>query len=215
MIPVVISVGDEPRQRVERPPGRTLRRVGLALLLFSIVGGVVWLAGYSPVGFERFSSADADRRIDFRDSGTYLVYEEYPGAATPSLPTPWEVRVRGRGGVRVKVTPAQAPGTVAAPDSYSSILHEGRALASFDVDDPGSYLVEIVPVRVAGGGQYAPAVPSILAVGDAASASWRGGPLGAAMYVLLPAAAGVACVEAARRARRRARTTAGAAQDVR
>jgi len=215
VIPVVLSVGDEPVERIERPPGRTWRRAGLALLALSIVGGVVWLASFSPLGFERFSSAEADRRIAFRDAGAYIVYEEYPGASTPSLPTPWEVRVRGRGGVRVTVTPAQLPGTVAAPDSYNSITHEGRALARFVLDEPGSYLVEIVPVRSATADEYVPPVPSTLAVAGAASATWRGGPVGAFVYLVVPAVAGVTALFAARRARRRADSTAIGAQAVR
>ena len=198
------------------PPGRTLRRLGLAALAVALAAAVVWAGGWSPLGFERFDLVDADRRLTLRDAGEYVVYEEGDGASAPGLPSPLQVLVEGTGGLpAAEVTPALAPGEVGAPDAYRTPWHEGRALARFRVEEGGTYRLVVVPLRDADPAEYGPEQAVTLAVGDARSASWAGGPWGVALVVGVPAGVGVALLVASRRARRAAAAPAGGVRRIR
>ena len=198
------------------PPGRGLRRLGLAALLVAVAAAVVWAGGWSPLGFQRFELADADRQLTLRQPGEYVLYEEGEGASAPALPSPVQVLVEGTDGLAAaEVVPAQAPGEVAAPDAYRTPWHEGRALARFRVDEPGTYRLVVLPLDDVDPAAYEPLPLGGLAVADARSTSWVGGPWGVAVLVGVPAGVAVALLLAGRRAGRSAGDPGGGPGRVR
>lgn len=204
MIPAPLAVGLDVRPRPPIPRTRVLTGAGIAALALAVVGAVVWAAGLSPLGYQRGDVFDTTRRMTFRQAGEYVVYEEFEGASEPSLPLPLEVIVRDERGRSLEVTTAQQPGERSAPDPYRTPWHEGRALARFEVDEPGSYLLEL---RFLTGerGRYRPFEQVTIAVGRQVSWDWFAGPWGLAVLSGVPAGIGLGLLGAGRLGRRRER----------
>lgn len=201
--PLTTPVDVRPRSGVDRH--RLLRWAGVVLLVLAVFGGVVWAGAYSPFGYQRFDVFDQGRVLDLRQGGTYTVYEEFDGASDVRLPTPVEVVVRREDGEVVAVTPAQAPGERAAPDAYDSRWHEGRALATFEVDDGGRYVVQVEFLEALPG-QYRAFERVTIAVARQPTFDWLAGPLGAVVLAGVPAALGVMALLVAWRGDRTAGT---------
>lgn len=186
-----------------RPDGRRRRRwLALVSLAAAVLGAVVWTAAYSPVGFQRFELAEADRILDFRDAGGYVVFEEHEGASEPALPSPLEVEVTGLDGGRAEVVDALAPAARGAPDAYDMLGREGRALARFTIDEPGSYRLRVAPRRLGAEGEFGRFQPTTLAVAPGASTGWLGSWWGAAVLAGLPATVAVVLLASTVRRRR-------------
>lgn len=149
-----------------------LRWVGIALIVVAAIGAVVWTAGYSPVGYQRFDAADGGRSLTFRQAGDYLVYEER--AAGGNLRD---------GGLSVVVQDEDG----APVDVHDT---EGRAIARFTLEEAGTYTVLV---------SGSAASDTTVAVAHARSATWLGTLAGLAALGLLPAAAGALALVLSRR----------------
>lgn len=176
----------EPSGRPIRP-GLTARVGGLALVVAAVFGAVVWVVGFSPLGFEQLGRGAA-RSLRFDSVGTYVVVEEVT-TETAVQPITESLVVQGPGSrVIIPVTPT-ASGTYLR---RSLPLVEVWELGRISVDVPGTYT--IYPVRsnltVATGGE--------LAVAGARSLGWAGSWLGLVAFAGLPLLAGVAVLVVAR-----------------
>jgi hypothetical protein len=140
---------------------------------------VLWVAALSPLGYPRFSVLDTDRSFTVHRAGTYVLFEEFAGATEPDLPSPIDVSIIGEDGRTVPLRYQQDPGERAAVDPYSMLGVEGRAIARFDIDEPGRYLVQVQARRPQSyePGDYRSGVPLSLAVGRDISTSWLGSPI--------------------------------------
>lgn len=208
MIPVPLAVPVDVRPRPARRPSRTLRWAAAIAAVLAVVGAVVWAGAYSPLGYERFDVFEGSRELTFRQGGTYVVHEEFDGASQPRLPTPIEVEVTDADGARVAVEPALEPGERGAPGAYDTPWHEGRALASFEVEHDGSYLVEVVFVP-GEAGRYRPFEQVTLAVGRQPALSWMAGWGGLAVLAGIPLLAVVGLLVASAVVDRRQARSAG------
>jgi hypothetical protein len=201
MIPAPLAVPVDVRPRPARQRSRTLAWAALVALVAAVVGAVVWAGAYAPFGYQRFDVFDATREMTFRSGGTYVVYEEFDGASQALLPTPIEIVVVDADGVPVPVTSLLDPGERAAPDAYDTPWHEGRAIARFEIDEGGTYVVQVafLPGET---GRFRPFEQVTLAVGRAPALSWMAGPLGALALAGVPLVVAVGLAVAARRADR-------------
>lgn len=180
MIPVVVSPPMSRERR--RPPSRWLARmVGLALVGAGLFGAVVWVAGYSPVGFERFDLAGGARTLRFDTPGEYILYEPRAEGVFPELGA---VSVSGPDGDLVTVRPPAGvnDGVVARSLPLFAAWEVGR----FSVVDPGSYTIAAMR---AGAGAAVPS--STVAVAPSRTATWVGGWFGLVALSILPLALGV------------------------
>lgn len=180
MIPVVVAPPTSPARR--RPPSRWLARgVGGALVAAGLFGAVVWVAGFSPVGFERFDLDGGAQTLTFDETGEYIVYEERGIGAFPELTS---LTVTGPDGRLVTVRPPAgvADGAVARTLPLLEVWEVGR----FSVADPGAYTVAALR---SGAGVAPPS--STVAVAPARTATWVGGWLGLVALALLPLTLGV------------------------
>jgi hypothetical protein len=184
---------------------------GAALLLIGVIGAIVWFGALSPFGFVRFSFASADfRTIDVSRSGTYLVFDERPGATDPDLPPRLSITLMDPSGRQVPVEDLVAPGTRAAPFGYHVPPNEGRAIARFTAPREGSYLLRVTPLASGGtnAADYRDAIPTQLAIGRELAWPWLRSPLGLLVLGVLPMLAGVAVLLQDQRRRRRRRSEA-------
>jgi hypothetical protein len=215
VIPAVLAE-PLPSRGAARPPTRVpaILIVGVALVLLGTVAMLVWLAAVSPYGFARFALIDADRTITVREGGTYVVFEEFPGATSDAPTLPVEVSVLDGRGRPLAVTPLLDPTDPAGTPSYQLPWREGRAIAEFRVPSGGTYLV-LVTLRPPGtypSDLYA-LRPADIAIGREISTSWLGSPFVAIVAGALPAAVGAVLVVMGagrwRQARRVASTGSG------
>jgi hypothetical protein len=209
-------IGAVPRAR-RRPAVGTI--VGIVLLVLGGIGSLVWFGAVSPLGFTRFPVIKGDRTLTFRDAGTYVAFEEFPGAADGRLPSPLDVTVIDRTGNEVPVTPLTTPGDTAPVHPYDLPGFEGRAVAEITVPRPGRYLVR---VRIREAGRYAAdeyeAVPSAdVAVAREVAVTWVAHPAVGVLVGPVPFVAGVAVlvVGGRRRAVRDPTPAPGSAEAVR
>lgn len=198
MIPAPLTVAVDVRPRSGIGRARLLRWCGVVALVLAVGGAVVWVAGYSALGYQRFDVFDAGRSLSFRQGGRYTVFEEFDGASQEQLPSPIEVLVTDDEGDPVAVEPTHPPGVRAAPDAYRTPWHEGRSLGTFELDEGGTYLVEVgfLPGEA---GRYRPFQQVTLAVGRQPTLSWMAGWAGLALLAGVPAGIGVGCLLASRR----------------
>lgn len=182
--------------------------VGVALVLIGILGGIVWFGALSPFGFVRIRFVTAaERTIDVARPGTYLVFEEGPGATAADLPPRLSITVLDESGRSVPVETLVAPGERAAPQAYHVPPNEGRAIARFDASRDGSYYVRVAQLDLRNAGDpdgYRADLPRTIAVGRELSWPWMRSPLGLLVLGVLPMLVGVALLARERR-RRRAR----------
>lgn len=188
--------------------------LAVVLLAGGVIGSIVWVAALSPYGFIRFSLLHADRTVTVSRPGEFLLFEEYPGAASADLPSPLAVTVTDDRGRPVPVEVLLDPGDEGAPYSYRVPPHEGRAVARFDATRPGLYLVQVEPLNLGAldRSDYRPRLPEGLAVGRRIEWNWLRGPLGLLVCGVLPLVAGT--VVAVWAVRRRRRIRADAANEV-
>jgi hypothetical protein len=180
----------------------------LALVLFAaaVAGAVIWAAALSPYGLVRLSTIGGS--VTVNRPGTYLIFEEDPGAARPALPPPLEISVLDERGQNVPVTTLVRPGDVGAPFSYNAPPHEGRAIARFDAPRRGQYLVQISGLDPDGldAAAYSSDRPDGLAVGRQLAWPWLRTPLGLLLLGGVPFVAAVVVLVVARRRRQASRT---------
>jgi hypothetical protein len=189
--------------------------VVLALGLFAgaVAGTLVWAAALSPYGLVRFAApvaGETARTVTINRPGTYLVFEEDPGASRAALPPALEITVRDDRSRVVPVTMLVEPGEVGAPFSYNMPPHEGRAIARFEASRKGGYDVAArrLVVDSADAAGYSGDPPDGLAVGRQLGMSWLRTPLGLLLLGGVPFVAGLVVLIVARRRRNAARTPA-------
>jgi hypothetical protein len=189
--------------------------LGVLLVVAGMVGTIVWLGAFSPYGFVRFALPRPDHTITISRPGTYLVFEEFAGAARRDLPSPIDISVTPSVGYpALPVEPLVEPGERGAPLAYNVPPNEGRAIARFVAPRPGRYLlmVDTIAPEQADAPLYRDQLPEGLAVGRELGAAWLRTPIGLALFGLLPLAAGttVLVVVVVRRRGRSARPHRGA-----
>ena len=140
-----------------------------------------------------------DRTINVSRPGTYLVFDEQPGAADPDLPPMLSITVIDPNARNVPVEPLIAPGTGrGAVPAYRVPPNEGRAIARFTAPREGPYLLSVEQLNTEGidPAGYQSDLSSTIAVGRQLSWSWLRSPLGLLVLGVLPMLAGVAVVAA-------------------
>jgi hypothetical protein len=182
--------------------------VGVALIVAGFLCGVTWVGALSPLGYTRFSLLSSGQTISVRAGGTYLVFQEFPGASAPRRPPPLQVTVTAEGGDVVEVTALGVPGQDSDAATYELGPFEGQAFASVDLPGAGDYLVRVALLDPASlrSADYSFEPTAQLAMGRALSTTWLGSPwvLLAAGVVPIATGAVVLIVAAVRRGRDRA-----------
>jgi hypothetical protein len=192
----------------ERRPraGTALRLVAVALVLLGLGGLTTWLIRLSPVGLERWRAIETSRPITFDEPGTYVIYEESPGASIRRGAPEVLVSVRSIAGRALPVrTGSDLPDGIER--TYHVATYEGRAIAAVDVDRPGRYVIVSFPAAALGtpdrGRQNPPAVdlsslPSLAVAPEGKPSRW-GGYVGLVVLVGVPLAGAVLAAVIARR----------------
>jgi hypothetical protein len=179
VIPVVLTVPAGRRRRT----GGTRRLswwTGAAVLVLGMAGTVVWVLGFSPVSFERFSAGAGAHSMHLDGPASYIVYEERSGNTPPALPV---IVVQDAAGQRLV---ADLPdGRAARPVARSLPFFSAWELGRFDVPAGGSYSVYAVRPTPTD-----PRPAGILAVASDRSATWLGGWAGLVVLGFVPMAAG-------------------------
>lgn len=199
---LVVPLESRPAKPVE--PGRTAFWFAAGCLALASFGLIVWFLGYSPRTFDRFEGTAVDRTIDFGRAGDYVLYEEFPGASQPALPSPMALSVRTSDGVELDVESLHDPGEIAAPAGYHSWGHEGRAMARFTVEEPGVHRLVVRPRGVGVPEDYGSFRPVTFAVAPAATMGWMGAWWATFVLGGLPGVVGLTALWASSRARRSA-----------
>jgi hypothetical protein len=175
--------------------------VGALLVFAGLLGAAVWVISLTPIGFARFRLIDGDRIENYRSAGTYVVFEERNGAGDPLLPPPISVSVTSQQGDVVPVEQLIKPYQRSSPYVYSTPWQQGRAIARFTIDEPGSYYVRSLPVGGSSLAGYGSRRGGTRAIGRDLALSWLGGWAGLAVLCGVPVLAGIGCVVMARRRR--------------
>jgi hypothetical protein len=191
---------------VSAPPLRPPRSWYL-LATALVVGAVAWVAvelllGYGSLrheidGFQR-AQIPGQTQLSFAKPGGYVIYYEAPGASAEGAVVPSVVvnlvRGDGSGPVQLQLYHGQV--------TYDLSGHEGRAVATFQVDQPGGYLLEATGT---------PPAPASLAVGRSIAGAITGVVLRSLLGGLALFLGGVGLAVAVALRRRRARRAALAA----
>lgn len=180
MIPVVVSPPTSAPRR--RAPGRWLSRaVGVVLVAAGILGALVWVVGFSPLGFDRFGLGTGPQTIRLETRGEYILYEERSGDAFPSFAA---IAVTGPDGEPVALRPPA--GVTDGAVARSLPLYNAWEVGRFSVRDPGDY-------GFASGRADAGQAPSssTFAVASARTTTWVGGWAGLVALAVMPLALGV------------------------
>lgn len=180
-------------------PGRTnhiLRVTGAVLLAVAAIALAFWSVALSPFGFRRWDPFGFGSTVSVRQPGTYAVFIEYEGAATRRPDVDVDVSVRTTRGRRIPVTPVTS-----SPFTYDTPWHEGREVATFTVDNAGTYDVLVLPAERSGIDELLRLGGVRAAIGRETSASWVATPVGLVPFVLLPAFIGLLALFAAREER--------------
>jgi hypothetical protein len=120
-----------------------------------------------------------------------VVFEERSGAADPLLPPPITVSITSQQGDVVPVEQLIKPYQRSSPYVYSTPWQQGRAIARFTIDQPGSYYVHSLPVGGSSSAGYGPRRGGTLAIGRELATTWLGGWGGLALLFGLPLALGI------------------------
>jgi hypothetical protein len=183
--------------------------LALVLLAASVAGALLWAAALSPLGLVRLAALPGqERQVTINRPGTYLVFEEDPGASDGQLPPPFEISVLYEQSGTVPVTMLVDAGEVGAPFAYDVFPHEGRAIARFEAVREGAYYVRVERLEAGAfdPSDYSDDPPDGLAVGRQLEWSWLRTPLGLLLLGGVPLAAGIAVIIVSRRRRRGVRT---------
>ena len=196
---------------VDAPPGLprggvVTRVIGVALLVLALTGAWAWFTALSPFGFERWEVYETSHTMTF-EPGTYVVYEEFDGAAGGSTRAPLTIFVRsiaGREIDTVALIGEPAPGErdrepVAAAEPYRTPWHEGRPTAEFRIDRAGTYTVTAFPSESsASGSAYSALLTSFVAVAPAGEPGALGSAWGLLVLTFVPLALGLGTLALAR-----------------
>jgi hypothetical protein len=115
--------------------------LGGLIMAVGVIGAIVWFAtGFMAFadtidGFQRVS-ANGQGEVTFDDTGGYVIYYEAPGADDGDIPD---------GQVLLTPVDSDEPVPLERYDSelsYNDGDHEGYAVVTFDIDRPGTYLLE-------------------------------------------------------------------------
>lgn len=194
MIPGALTAPPAPSRIGGPRAGGIARAVGALLLVLALVGGSAWYLVYSPFSFRRWSTLEVVPELVIKDPGTYVVYEEFPGAADSTADSNLTISLSSIGGRRVSGTD-QIGADGRSTSTYHTPFHEGRAVASFVVDRPGTYRLVAF---TSGPGVTSSSAPK-LAWAPSGRPGWLGGLTGLLVLVVVPAAAGVIVLVVARR----------------
>ena len=176
----------------------------MVAVALGILGLVVWYIFLSPFSFSRFPLADQYRTFNAHQSGSYVVYLEFPGESHPSLPPALDVEASALSGQRVEVHQVGRPGVVAAPDAYHVGRYEGRAIATVTVHGSGAFLLTIDhrALSAAEADQELPITQGTIAVGRAWGSGWATSLWFGLVLLVVPVMAGVALIASGRRSGR-------------
>jgi len=160
-----------------------LRAVGALLLLATLAGLFAWYLVLSPFSFRRWGAFDVPPEFIVSEPTTLVLFEEYPGAAAATVPPTVRASVLSIGGKRVEGrSMINADGT--SKETYSSPFRDGRAIASFAIDRPGTYNVFAF--------SSGPSKPTLardagtFALAPEGRPGWFGGMLGLVPIVVVP-----------------------------
>lgn len=200
MIPAVLTAPPAPVRTGAPTLAGTVKAIGVLLLVAALGGALAWYLVLSPFSFRRWSSFDLPPQLVISEPGTFVVYEERPGASASNDVPDLRVSVLSIGGKKLDGrSMVRADGT--SQETYRTPFHEGRALASFTIDKPGTYNVfafattSSTPVTVA-------SAPK-LAFAPEGRPGWLGSMLGLVPLVLVPTVLSVVLFVLARRLRPR------------
>ena len=138
----MISVLAPPASGV-RSAGRRVwlpRLLGLVLLLAALTGATAWVVTLSPFQLERWRATDPPRAVTISEPGTYVLFEEGPGAATRRGDAEVIPSVRSIAGRPVEYHSLLGAGG-RSPQTYDVGIHEGRAIGAVDIHRPGRYII--------------------------------------------------------------------------
>ena len=90
--------GAEPTAEARQRPRLT---GGIVLVALGVLGVVAWGIFLSPFGFARFPLADRYGTFTAHQSGSYVVYFEFPGESHPALPPALDLEVAALSGQRI------------------------------------------------------------------------------------------------------------------
>jgi hypothetical protein len=133
-------LGPQPRTTV-------VQVIGVVFLVLVVAGALAW-SNLSPFGMRRWRLLDPSQTITVKEPGTFVIYEESPGAAGGTGPALVSTSVRSIGGRRIE-TKDLLDANGASPSVYRTPWHEGRAVTSFVIDKPGTYAVLSFPTAAA------------------------------------------------------------------
>jgi hypothetical protein len=165
-----------------------LRGIGVLLLLAALAGAFAWYLVLSPFSFRRWGAFDVTPEFTISEPTTLVLFEEYPGAATATVPPTVRASVLSIGGKRIEGK--SLVGTEgASTQTYSSPFRDGRAIASFAIDKPGTYNV----FAFSSGPSKSAGNAGTFALAPEGRPGWIGGMTGLIPLVLVPAVLAVVC----------------------
>lgn len=201
MIPAPLVASAPTRTR--RPPGSGFRIAGSVLVVLAICGGAVWFATLSPFSFSRWGLSEGAHSINVRQTGTYVIFEEYPGASDQRLQPFVDITVRSPGNRKTEVT-RLIDGNGESAFTYRVPGHEGHAVASFEADRTGTYLVNVTGVPHDNVSPIDLETHTTIAVGRDTKMAWVGTIWGLLPLVVVPLGLGAGLLVIGARRRRRA-----------
>jgi hypothetical protein len=126
--------------------GAIARATGIVVVALGLVAGAAWVGLVSPLSYRRWDLTNGgSQQLSIKEPGTYVLYEEYPGAAGSVAPPALELTVRSVSGRKVEITPLVDESTGVSPRTAAAPFPEGRAVGSFTVEKAGSFLVLASP----------------------------------------------------------------------
>ncbi len=176
---------------------------GIVAIALGILGVVVWFIFLSPFSFSRFPLADQYRTFNAHQSGSYVVYLEFPGESRASLPPALDVSASPLSGQKIEVRGVSQPGQVSAPDAYHVGRYEGRAIATVTVHGSGAFLLTIDPrsLSPSQAEEELPVTEGTIAVGRAWGSGWATSLWFPVVVLLVPVGVGVGLLATSRRTR--------------
>ncbi len=169
-----------------------LRAIGALLVLATLAGAFAWYLVLSPFSFRRWGAFDVTPEFTISEPTTLVLYEEYPGAAAATVPPTVRASVLSIGGKRIEGK--SLVGTEgASAETYASPFRDGRAIASFTIDKPGTYNV----FAFSSGPSKSAGAAGTFALAPEGRPGWIGGMTGLIPLVLVPAVLAVAAFVAA------------------